>query len=115
MNHKNSMKGVRKSSYIFTAREHPQKGVMSTILGAISIVSVIAAIYLAYRNGGKSAPQHGAAVFLTTLFSLAGLVLGILSRIEKDKFYLFSYLGIALNCVALILISTILYAGAYGI
>ncbi len=67
--------------------------------------------YLAYRNGGDALPQYGAAVFLVTLFSIAGLVLGILSRIEKDNYYLFPHLGIGLNVLCLAMISFILYAG----
>lgn len=108
-NHKN------KGSFIFTTKSHPEKGIMSTILGVISIMSIACAIYLAYSNGGNAQPQYGAAVFLVTLFSLVGLVLGILSRMEKEKYYLFPYLGIGLNVVALAMISMILYAGAYSI
>ena len=51
---KKSEKGRRKGGYIFTVRKHPEKGIMSTILGVLSILSVGAAIYLTYRNvGGK--------------------------------------------------------------
>lgn len=114
MNRRNNRKG-RKGGYIFTAKTHTEKGIMSTILGIISLLSVAAAIYLSYKSKGVSAPQYGAAVFLVTVFSLAGLVLGILSRMERDRYYLFSYLGIGLNTVVLAVISVILYAGAYGI
>lgn len=111
MFHKDGRKGGRKGGYIFTTRKHPEKGIMSTILGAISLISIVAAVYLAYQNGGNALPSYGAAVFLVTLFALAGLVLGILSRAEKDNYYLFPHLGIALNFVSLALISLILYAG----
>ncbi len=108
---KKSEKGRRKGGYIFTVRKHPEKGSMSTILGVLSILSVGAAIYLTYRNGGNAQPQYAAAVFLVTLFSLVGLVLGILSRVEKDNYYLFPHLGIGLNVFCLAAISYILYAG----
>ena len=108
---KKGRKGKKRSGYIFTVRKHPEKGIMSTILGTLSILSVGAAVYLAYRNGGDALPQYGAAVFLVTLFSIAGLVLGILSRIEKDNYYLFPHLGIGLNVLCLARISFILYAG----
>ncbi|HBA69341.1 MAG TPA: hypothetical protein DCZ40_08290 [Lachnospiraceae bacterium] len=104
-------KGKKKEGYIFTVRKHPEKGIMSTVLGILSLLTVGAAVYLAYRNGGEAQPQYGAAVFLVTLFSLAGLILGILSRIEKDNYYLFPHLGIGLNILCLALISFILYAG----
>ncbi len=107
---KKSEKG-RDKGFIFTNKKHTEKGIMSTILGVLSILSVGAAIYLTYRNGGNAQPQYAAAVFLVTLFSLAGLVLGILSRVEKDNYYLFPHLGIGLNVFCLAAISYILYAG----
>lgn len=101
----------RKSSYIFTAKKHPEKGIMSTILGVISMISIIAAVYLSYKNGGNAKPQYGAAVFLVMIFALIGITLGVLSRLEKDNYYLFPHLGIAFNFLALAMISFILYAG----
>ncbi|MDE7014319.1 MAG: hypothetical protein K2P19_06535 [Kineothrix sp.] len=111
MFHKENHKGGRKGGYIFTVRKHPEKGIMSTILGVLSLISIGAAVYLTYSHGGSAKPQYGAAVFLVTLFSLAGLVLGILSRIEKDNYYLFPHLGIGLNVLSLGAVSFILYAG----
>ena len=57
-------KGSRRGAYVFTARKHPEKGIMSVILGIISILSIGAAVYLTYQNGGTAKPQYGAAVFL---------------------------------------------------
>ena len=42
-----------------------------------------------------------------------GIGLGLVSKTERDKFYLFTYVGIVLNVLTLALISVILYAGAY--
>lgn len=104
-----------KGGYIFTAKKHPEKGIMSTILGVISILSVLAAVYLSYKNSGNAVMQYGAAVFLVTVFSLVGIALGILSVMEKDRYRLFPFLGILFNFLALAMVSIILYAGAYGI
>ena len=49
------------------------------------------------------------------LFSLAGLILGVLAKLEEDKFYLFAWLGIVLNLLTLLGIAFILYAGVYGL
>lgn len=115
MSRTENRRGGRKGAYIFTARKHPEKGIMSTILAVISIVSITAAIYLSYKNGGNAAPQYGAVVFLAMLYALAGMTLGVVSRVEKDNYYLFPHLGIGLNLSALLMVSMILYAGAYGI
>ncbi len=108
-----SLKGRRK--YIFTNKKDSIKGIMGTILGVISLVSVVLAVYLSYRQGGNAGRNCGAAVLLALLFSLTGEVLGVMSKMEQDTFYLFSYLSIGLNAVVLAGISFILYAGAYGL
>lgn len=105
----------RKNSYIFTNKNHSQKGIMATILGVISLASLIYAIVMSYRNNGDIPLQYGAAAFLVTIFALTGVVLGVISKAERDKYYIFSYLGILLNVLALGVISAVLYAGAYGI
>lgn len=104
-------RGSKRGAYVFTARKHPEKGIVATILGTVSMLSIGAAVYLTYQNGGSAKPQYGAAVFLVMLYALAGLALGVVSRLEKDNYYLFPYLGIGLNFLSLAMISMILYAG----
>ncbi len=105
---------ARKNSYMFTNKEHTQKGIMSTILGIISLATLAYAVFRSYLNDGDIPLQYGAAAMLVMIFAFAGIILGVVSKTERDKFYLFSYLGIALNILALAVISMILYAGAYA-
>ena len=85
---------------------------MSTILGTLSTASLLLAAYLSYMDKGVENMRYGSACFLAMLFAFVGVVLGVLGRMEKDKFYLFSYVGIVLNLTAIGLVSLILYAGA---
>lgn len=101
--------------YKFTNKKHPEKGIMSTILGIISLVSVWAAIYQTFLAKGVAATNMGVVGLMITLFSVTGVVLGYISKKEHDKFMFFPYLGMVLNVIALACISVILYAGAYGI
>ena len=103
-----------KKSFMFTNKEHTLKGIMATILGMISIASLGYIIVNSYRNDGQVPLQYGAVAFLTMLFAFAGIVLGVLSKSERDKFYFVSYLGIVLNVLVLAALSVILYAGAYA-
>lgn len=104
----------KKNSYMFTSKQHTQKGIMATILGVISLGTLAYAIVMSYLKAGNVPRQYGAAVMLVMIFAFIGIVLGVVSKTERDKFYFFSYLGIALNVLALIVISVILYAGAYS-
>lgn len=105
---------MKKNSYMFTTREHTQKGIMSTILGVISLATLGYTVYMSYQRVGDVPAQYGAVVMLVMIYAFAGIVLGVISKTERDKFYLFTYLGIILNILALAVISAILYAGAYA-
>lgn len=101
--------------YIFTNKRESKKGILSSALGAIAIISVILALYGTFQNQGQAQVRYGMAVLFSLLFALAGIVLGILSKLEQDRFYVFSYLGIVLNLVAILGIGFILYAGVYDL
>lgn len=111
-------KGIRmgrKNSYIFTNKEHSKKGIMSTILGVISLAALAYAIIMSYQRAGDIPLQYGAVAMLVMIFAFAGIILGVIAKSEKDKYYLFTYLGIGLNVLVLAAISIILYAGAYAL
>lgn len=84
---------------------------MSTILGIISLASMWAVIFLTYQKDGEATVGYGVTGILAVCFSLAGLVLGILTAKEKKYFKIFPVLGILLNVVVLIGIGFILYMG----
>lgn len=105
----------RKNSIIFTNKKHTEKGIMASILGVISLMTLAYSIVVSYRNRGDVPLQYGVAVLLAMLFSLIGVILGIISKSDRDCYYVFSYMGIVLNALALAIVSMILYAGAYGI
>lgn len=86
---------------------------MSTILGVISLATLAYAIVMSYLRAGNIPRQYGAAALLVMIFAFVGIALGVVSKTERDKFYLFTYIGITLNVLALGVISVILYAGAY--
>lgn len=103
---------MAKKNYIFTNKEHPKMSIMSTVLGVLSVGSLLLAVYLSYLEKGAENMRYGAACFLALIFAFVGAALGAVGRMKKDKFYLFSYIGIALNLAAVGLASLILYAGA---
>ncbi len=103
-----------KKDFMFTNKEHTLKGIMATILGVISLASLVYIIIDSYTRAGEIPLQYGAVAFLTMIFAFVGIVLGVMSKSEKDKFYFFSYLGIVLNVLVLAALSVILYAGAYA-
>lgn len=86
---------------------------MSTILGVLSNITLGTAIYLSYLNKGASSARYGAAALLAVIFMTIGIILGLWSVTEREKFKLFTVLGITVNVLAFGLLSIILFAGAY--
>lgn len=105
----------RRKSLIFTDKKHTKKGIMSTSLGLIALSSAGIAVYKTYETGGEAGINMGVVGFMILVFSLVGIVLGYLGKLEQDCFRFFAYLGFILNLVSLFCISMILYAGAYGL
>lgn len=102
-----------KRNYIFTNKRYSEKSIMSAVLGVISLGALVAAVYYTFLAGGEAMVGYGVTALLATIFSVVGLVLGILSKLEKDKFYLFSYIGIVTNALAVISIIYIIYVGNF--
>lgn len=84
---------------------------MSVILGIISLTALTAAIFLAYLSGGEASVKSGFTGVLAAIFSLTGVVLGVLTVCDRTYYRLFPVLGIILNALALGGVSLILYAG----
>ena len=96
---------------MFTDNRHPEKGVMSAILGCISVAALVCAVFVTYRDGGQAQVKYAAAAMLAAVFSVVGIILGIQSRFERDIFKLFPNLGIILNSLSIIFIILIVVIG----
>lgn len=84
---------------------------MSTILGIISTISLGIVVYLTYLRGGEATVGYGVTGLLAAVFSLSGLILGIVTVRNKEYYRLFPWLGVILNLVVLGSIGLILYLG----
>ena len=102
----------KRRGYKFTNRKHSERAMMSTILGAIGLISMIIVLTGSYRSGGEVGTGFGFTGLFAMLYAFAGLVLGVLPLCEKRHYKLFSVLGILLCLLTLALISACLYAGA---
>ena len=85
---------------------------MSVILGIISLVSLGIVVFRTYQNGGEATVGYGLTGVLATIFSMVGLLLGILTVKDKSYYPFFPILGIVLNILAFAFVSAILYVGA---
>ena len=103
-----------KSGYIYTNKKNPKWGIMSSILGLISVASVCLVIFLTYKGKGAAPMQYGTVIVLSLLYAGIGLLLGVRSLIKPDIFRFFPVVGIIFNVLAMIACSFILYLGVVG-
>ena len=104
---------ARRKNYIFTNTKHSEKAVMSTALGVLCIFSLIAVTFLSYKKGGEAPYGYGFTGLFVLIFSLIGLLLGVITVREKDMFKFFPVLGIVLNTIAILGIGFMVYIGNY--
>ncbi len=100
---------MKRKNYIFTNRRHSNRAIMSTILGLISNISLGIVLYLTYLRDGDAPISYGLTGLLAALFSMAGLILGVLTARDRDNFKLFPVLGTILNLVALGILFFLVY------
>ena len=103
---------ARKKNYMFTNKRHSHKAIMATILGAISMISMLIVVYLTYMDGGRTQVKYGVTGFLSTIFSMVGLGLGIAALRDKNYYRVFPWIGFILNLLVLSGISFLLYWGS---
>lgn len=104
----------KRKGYIFTNKRQSERAIMATILGVITTLSLIAVIHLSFIQKGDTPISYGLTGFLSMIMSLTGLVLGIVTALEKNYYKLFPTLGIVLNLISLAGIGFIVYAGMNG-
>ncbi|MBQ7954174.1 MAG: hypothetical protein IJ282_00330 [Lachnospiraceae bacterium] len=104
----------KRNSYIFTNKRQSNRAIMATILGVITILSLLAVIYLTYVQKGNAPISYGLTGLLTMIMSLIGLVMGIITVLEKNYYKLFPTLGIVLNLISLTGVGFVVYFGMNG-
>lgn len=99
-------------SYIYTNKKQSGYGIMSTVFGILSVVTYILCIVSSYEKAGDITERYAVSALLATAFMITGFVLDVKAFFQVDRFKLFLIIGAVVNTLALLLLSSILYAGA---
>ncbi len=84
---------AKKMMYSFTEKKHSVNGIISTIMGGISLVFLLAMVYASYYMRGDAGIYAGAFGASGLIFAFAGFVVGIISFSEKNIKYKYPKLG----------------------
>ncbi|MBR1876036.1 MAG: hypothetical protein IJ805_02890 [Lachnospiraceae bacterium] len=102
----------KRRDYRFTSKSHSGRGIMSVVCGSLSAAGLFATVFNAIKDGGQATERMGAAGFVAFVFCFAGVALGMMALMEKDRFELFPRLGFIVSLLSAIAWGTVLYLGA---
>lgn len=103
---------TEKHGYKFTNKLNSRGGIISTVIGILSVLLLVVGIVIAYRAKGTAGAHVGLIGAGAFLLSGFGLIKGLLSFKEKERFYAVSIAGCIIN--GLIWLAMVLIIG-YGI
>lgn len=104
------MKTVR-HGYKFTDKNNTKGGIGSTLLAMIGFVMLVMGVIISYKNNGNAGLSVGALGTCSFMVTTIGFVMGLMSFKEKERFYLFSWIGTILNGVLWLGMSMIIAEG----
>lgn len=84
---------AKKMMYSFAEKKNSVNGVISTIMGTVSLLLLVAMIYTSYYMRGDAGIYAGAFGLSGMIFAFVGFVLGIISFSEKNIKYKYPKIG----------------------
>lgn len=102
---------TERHGYKFTNKNNTKGGIIATILASVSLIMLIAGIVVSFMNEGNAGLIVGAFGIGAFIFTTVGLIIGLRSFYEKDKFYIFSWIGTISNAVLWIAMCCIIAKG----
>ena len=84
---------AKKMMYSFEEKKNPTDGIVSTIMGGVSIVLLIAAVYSSYYMRGNAGIYAGALGLSGILFAFVGFIIGVKSFSRKNIKYKYPKIG----------------------
>ena len=103
----------RRNKTKFSVKEVRQSTIFGVILGVISVVTVIALLYLTFISGSDATLSYAFAGLLSSFFSVTGLVLSILCLNDHYQPHFWGWMGFITNGVAVLIMVGILYLGMF--
>lgn len=81
------------NKYKFSDKNQTLGGLISTVMGVLSLISLGYGIFVSYQAKGEGGLKVGGLGLLSLLLAVMGTVMGLLSFKEDNKFYGLSKIG----------------------
>lgn len=102
---------MKKSEYRFTNKQYAKEGIVSFILGVLSVICLVTGLMRSFEARGNGDSIVGLLGMGAILMSLIGIIFGVKSFKDEDKFYTFSKWGIFICGIILAVMIFILIGG----
>lgn len=100
-----------KHKYKFSTKKHSVGGIISSIMALSATALFVRAVYLSFKASGEGGTVVGAFALSALAVALFGLVIGLISYKESDRYYTFSFIGSLSNGIMLVLMVMLLIVG----
>ncbi len=77
----------------FSDRRHSVGGVISTVMAVASLVMFVMAVHRSYGARGEGDSLVGSYALSSMMFAFFGLITGLMSYKEPDRYHTFSFIG----------------------
>lgn len=102
---------MAKHKYKFSTKKHSVGGVFSSIMFVGAMVLLIWAINVSFQANGKGGQVVGEIALTSFAVAIFGMIIGLLSYKESDRYYTFSFVGALLNGILSILMFMLFMVG----
>lgn len=97
------MQSKKRNNYKFSDKVHSKYGIVSVIIGMVAFITIIVSTYISSKSAGNGGLVLGLAGFIALLMTIYGFFAAIKALKEKDIFYIFPVIGMALNGLLLVM------------
>mgnify|MGYP000951469839 FL=1 len=104
----------KKETIQFSGRRHTRLGILSAVIGIVSVIGFIIVSIVSGINGGEGGLIIGIAGILLFALSLLGFIMSYKALKQKDIFYRFPMTGLVVNGIMMI-VYVILYVMGIGV
>ena len=102
---------VVKHRYRFTDKNNTTGGIVSSLLAVVGLCLFVVGVIISYKEKGNAGIIVGALGTVAFIQSCIGMIIGLKSFKEKDKFYLFSWIGVIVNGIMWLAMCIIIAGG----
>lgn len=104
---------TRKDSYKFTGKSHSVKGMVSTVIGGVSIAGLLTLFIVSGIYKGNGSIIFGIAGMILFILCFIGFVVGVRACMEKEIYYTAPITGMSINGILTITLFILYVMGIF--